>query len=143
MIKPKVLLVDDEVDFREVLRLRMEKRGLETDTAENGLQALEMVTGKNYDAVVLDLAMPGMDGIETLEKLLQQKPDLQIIVLTGQATVEKGVMAMKMGAADFLEKPAEIKALVDKIEKAQQKNIEAFEERLNKKLSDITKRRGW
>ena len=143
MIKPKVLLVDDEEEFREVLSQRMEKRGLDTDTAENGLQAIEMVENKNYDAIILDLAMPGLDGIETLERLLKQKPDLQIIVLTGQATVEKGVRAVKMGAADFLEKPAEIEALVAKIEQAQQKSIAAFEENLNKKISDITRKKGW
>ncbi|MFH2036076.1 MAG: response regulator [Candidatus Zixiibacteriota bacterium] len=143
MANPKVLLVDDEEDFREILSQRMQKRGLDTDEVGSGQAALDKVAENNYDAIVLDLAMPGMDGIETLEKLLKLKSDLQVIVLTGQATVAKGVQAVKMGAADFLEKPAEIESLVAKIAEAQQKNIAAFEDNLNKKISDITKKKGW
>ena len=139
----KVLLVDDEEDFREILAQRMISRGLDVDTAESGIKALEMVDSKSYDAVILDLAMPVMDGIETLERLLKKHSELQVIVLTGHATVEKGVAAVKMGAADFLEKPAEIESLVEKIEEAEAKKLAIFEQDLNKKISDITRKKGW
>lgn len=139
----KVLLVDDEEDFRDILSERMASRGLEIDTAESGMRALEMVELKVYDAIILDLAMPEMDGIETLQRLLKKQPSLQIIVLTGQATVEKGVAAVKMGAADFLEKPAEIESLVEKIEAAQAKRMEIFEQNLDKKITEITRKRSW
>jgi len=139
----KVLLVDDEEDFREILAQRMISRGLDVDSAESGIKALEMVDSKSYDAVILDLAMPVMDGIETLERLLKKHPELQVIVLTGHATVEKGVTAVKMGAADFLEKPAEIESLVEKIEEAEAKKLAIFEQDLNKKISDITRKKGW
>ncbi len=139
----KVLLVDDEKDFRDVLAERMSNRGLETDTAESGIKALEMIESKSYDAVILDLAMPEMDGIETLKRLLEKQPHLQVIVLTGQATVQKGVEAVKLGAADFLEKPAEIESLVTKIEEAQAKKLSLFEQNLDQKISDITRKKSW
>ena len=139
----KVLLVDDEEDFREILTQRMADRGLEVDGAESGMKALEMVDSKSYDAIILDLAMPEMDGIETLERLLKKNPNLQVIVLTGHATIEKGVTAVKMGAADFLEKPAEIESLMKKIGEAEARNIALFEQDLNKKISDITRKKGW
>ena len=139
----KVLLVDDEKDFRDVLAERMSNRGLETDTAESGIKALEMIEAKSYDAIILDLAMPEMDGIETLKRLLEKQPQLQVIVLTGQATVQKGVEAVKLGAADFLEKPAEIESLVAKIEEAQAKKLSLFEQNLDQKISDITRKKSW
>ena len=139
----KVLIVDDEEDFRDILSQRMISRGFAVDTAESGIRALEMADRSEYDAVILDLAMPEMDGMETLKKLLAKKPALQIIMLTGQGTIRQGVEAVKMGAADFLEKPAEIETLVSKIEAAHSKNVDRFEEELNKKISDITRKKSW
>ncbi len=139
----KVLLVDDEKDFREILAERMMGRGLDADTAESGFKALEMIESKSYDAIILDLAMPEMDGMETLKRLLAKQPHLQVIVLTGQATVQKGVEAVKLGAADFLEKPAEIESLMAKIEEAQARKLALFEQDLDKKISDITRKKGW
>jgi DNA-binding NtrC family response regulator len=101
------------------------------------------VKEKVYDAIILDLAMPEMDGIETLKRLFEVDKDLQIILLTGHATVEKGVEALKLGAVDFLEKPADISKLVGKINEAQRKRILLFEEDLDKKMSDIIKKKGW
>ncbi len=139
----KVLLVDDEQDFRDVLAQRMNNKGLDVDTAGSGQTAIEMVDSKRYDAVILDLAMPEMDGIETLERLLKKQPNLQVIVLTGQATVELGVKAVKMGAVDFLEKPAKIESLVEKVEKAEKVTLSLFEKNLDEKISDIISKKGW
>jgi DNA-binding NtrC family response regulator len=143
MAKCRILLVDDEVDFLEILSKRLIKRGMDVDTATDGPTAIKKAEGALYDAVILDLAMPGMDGMETLENLLRVKPSLQVIVLTGHATVEKGVKAVKMGAADFLEKPAEIESLIQKVEAAQVKTLALFEENLDKKINNITRKRGW
>ena len=143
MAAATVLLVDDEVDFSEALAERMRQRGLEVDTVENGMKALEQVAQKVYDAVLLDLAMPGMDGIETLKRMLQAKPDLQVILLTGKATVEKGVEAVKLGALEFLEKPAKIDTLMDRIQTAQARSVELSESRVEDMISDILKKKGW
>jgi len=143
MAKIKVLIVDDEEDFRGILSQRITARGFDVETAESGFQALEMAEKTAYDAVILDLAMPEMDGLETLKRLLENNRDLQVIMLTGQGTIQQGVEAVKIGAADFLEKPAEIEALVTKIEAAHSKKVDRFEEELSKKISDITKRKSW
>ena len=118
MTQYRVLLVDDEELFLTALAQRMAKRGYDVATAENGTVALEMAAARDFDVIVLDLAMPGIDGIETLKKLRVADPDIQIILLTGHATVSAGVEAMKLGAMDFLEKPADFKDLLAKIEEA-------------------------
>ena len=139
----KVLLVDDEQEFTEILSERMQTRGLNVDIAENGLVALEKVKDKSYDAVVLDLAMPEMDGIETLKQMLKVNPDLQIIFLTGNATLEKGIEAVKLGAVDFMEKPVNIGKLLEKIDEAKSTKNHLNEEKMDKNIKDILKKKGW
>jgi DNA-binding NtrC family response regulator len=143
MAAATILIVDDEVEFSEVVAERLRGRGFDVDTAENGPEALEKVKGKSYDAVVLDLAMPEMDGIKTLTRLLEIDKNLQVIMLTGRATVQKGVEAIKLGAVDFLEKPADITALIGKVTEAQEKRMAMFESDLEKKMSNLMKKKGW
>ncbi len=143
MAAATVLIVDDEVDFSGVIAERLRGRGFDVDTAESGAEALDKVKGKSYDAVVLDLAMPEMDGIETLARLLEIDKNLQVIMLTGRATVQKGVEAIKMGAADFLEKPADITDLIGKVTAAQEKRMAIFQTDLEKKMSNLMKKKGW
>lgn len=143
MPNTRVLIVDDEEEFATALAERMTNRGLHVDVAFNGEKALEFIESKPYDAVVLDLAMPGMDGIETLKRMLAFNADLQVIILTGKATVKQGVEAVKEGAFEFLEKPVRIETLVDKINIAKSRKSELTEERLNDMIDEITKRRGW
>jgi DNA-binding NtrC family response regulator len=143
MQKEKVLLVDDDADFTDVLSERMESRGVGVDTAASGGEALEKVKDKSYDAIILDLAMPEMDGVETLKRMLADNPDLQVILLTGHATLAKGVEAMKLGAMDFLEKPAEIQKLMEKIEKAKANRMLLVEKRSEEKLKEILKTKWW
>ncbi|PKK83041.1 MAG: two-component system response regulator [candidate division Zixibacteria bacterium HGW-Zixibacteria-1] len=143
MANVKVLIVDDEEDFRDILSQRMIARGFDVETAENGFKAIELASRKNFDAIILDLAMPEMDGLQTMEKLLAKDATLQIIMLTGQGTIQKGIEAVKMGAADFLEKPAEIETLVSKIEAAQAKKLALFTEELDQKISSIARKKGW
>jgi DNA-binding NtrC family response regulator len=143
MANERVLLVDDEVEFTQILSQRMEARGVGVDTAASGPEALKKAEAAPYDAIILDLAMPGMDGIETLKRLLEGNPDLQVILLTGHATLEKGVEAVKLGAVDFLEKPAEIGKLLEKIHQAQATRMLLVEERAEEKMQDILKSKGW
>jgi len=143
MAKEKVLLVDDDPEFIEVLSQRMEAREVEVDTATSGPEAVEKASDASYDAIILDLSMPGMDGMETLKRLLKDKPDLQVILLTGYATLEKGIEAVKLGAMDFLEKPAEIQKLMEKIEKAKANKMLLVEEQSEERLKGILKSKSW
>jgi DNA-binding NtrC family response regulator len=143
MSESTVLLVDDEEDFVEVLAERLEARGLTVDTAANGELALEKAGKRPFDAIVLDMAMPGMNGIETLQALLQINPDLQVILLTGRATLGQAVESMKLGALDFLEKPVDIETLVTKIAEAATKRSSLEEKRISDRLSDIMRKKGW
>jgi DNA-binding NtrC family response regulator len=143
MSECSVLLVDDEIDFVTVLAERLETRGLKVDTAEDGPTALAKASESTFDAILLDLAMPGMDGIQTLKGLLEINRDLQVILLTGQATLRQAVEAMKLGALDFLEKPAEIETLVEKIEDAALRRSKLDDKRIQQRIADIMKQKGW
>lgn len=143
MANEKVLLVDDEAEFTSLLASRLEERGLRVETASNGAEAIEKVKQGTYDAVILDLAMPGMDGIETMKSLLEKRPDLQVILLTGHASIEKGVEAVKLGAKDFLEKPADLAKLLQKIKDAKTERMLLVEKKIEEDLKDILKSRGW
>lgn len=114
----KVLLVDDEPDFLEALAVRMRVRGLDVTTTTSTVDALSMAERETYDVVVLDLMMPGMEGLEVLKTLKNQKPDLQIILLTGYATREMEAEALKLGAVDLIEKPADLDRMMEMIGEA-------------------------
>jgi len=139
----KILLVDDETDFLEVMSERMSARGMEVTTAESALEALDQVEKGGFDAIVLDLMMPGMDGLETLKAIKRKRPELQVILLSGHATLEKGVEAMKLGAMDFVEKPADIDALTEKIHQARAEKMVLVEKQMETKLKSIINARGW
>jgi DNA-binding NtrC family response regulator len=143
MANEKVLLVDDDAEFTEVLAERMGTRGLKVDTVNDGPSAITKAKDVSYDAIILDLAMPGMDGIETMKTLLKKQPDLQIILLTGHATVEKGVEAVKLGAVDFIEKPANLENLLGKIKKAQNQKMLLVENKIEDKITKIIREKGW
>jgi DNA-binding NtrC family response regulator len=138
-----VLLVDDEEEFVAALAERLEARGLRVETAASGKAALEHAQGKTFDAVLLDMAMPGLDGIETLKGLLTLNPDQQVILLTGRATLQQAVEAMKLGALDLLEKPAEITVLVARIESAAKRRTTLEDKRVQQRMKDIVRKKGW
>ena len=143
MASEKVLIIDDEREFTEALSERMETRGIKAVTAATGAEALGIVDKEKFDAVILDMVMPGMDGIETLKRLLEKNPDLQIILLTGHATVQTSVEAIKLGAADFLEKPVDIKKLMEKIKEAGAKRVALVEKQADGAINDILKSKDW
>jgi len=122
MMKPLVLLVDDEVPFVETMTKRLKKRDLVVNVAFSGQEALDILDKhRNTDVVILDVKMPGMDGIETLEKIKKSYPLTDVVMLTGHATVESAIEGMKKGAYDYLMKPCDIDQLMQKVEEATQK----------------------
>lgn len=117
--KIRVLLVDDEEQFVKNMARILKVRGFDVSTAFSGYDAVDKVKKEGlFDVVVLDVKMPGMDGIETLEKIKQWAPDTEVIMLTGHATLSSGVRAIRKGAYDYLMKPCEVEDLVEKVKEA-------------------------
>lgn len=143
MNKPKVLIVDDEEDFLEVLAERLKARGIMVETANNGLKALELVSKETFHAIFLDYAMPGLDGLATLKIMLEKKTDLLIYLLTGKATLKEGVEAIKLGARDVVEKPAELENLLKIIQDSESEYATRLEEKIKDSIKDILQTRGW
>ena len=114
----KVLLVDDEDDFVKSLSERMKMRDLEAGVALNGEQALDIVDEEIPDVMVLDLKMPGIDGMEVLKRVRKRYPDVQVIMLTGHGSEKDEKEARRLGAFEYLQKPAGINKLVGTIKKA-------------------------
>ena len=113
-----VLLVDDEDEFVKSLSERMQMRDLATDAALNGEQALELVDKEVPDVMVLDLKMPGIDGLEVLRRVRKTYPDVQVIMLTGHGSEKDEKEARRLGAFEYLQKPTEMDKLVETIKKA-------------------------
>src|SRR4030066_2038221 len=141
-IKADVLLVDDEEQFLKVLSQRLEGRGIKVDTSTSGEDALKRVEGKDFDAIILDLAMPGISGLETLKRIRSENPDVQIIMLTGHGPVEKGVEAVKAGAVDFLEKPADLNKILEKVAEAKRKRVLLVEKKHEERIKELLKSKG-
>lgn len=138
----KVLIVDDEKEFLAVMSERLESRGMDVSTSASAEDALEKIGGEPFDAVLLDLQMPGMDGLEALKRMKRKRPELQVILLTGHSTVQKGVEAIKLGAADVVEKPADLEALGEKIRKAKQRKMLIVEKAEKQRVIDALRRYG-
>ena len=139
----RVLLVDDEELFFKLLSERLEVRGLQVTSVTSGEDALARVEEQNFDVIVVDLAMPGIDGLDTLKLLKKQDPDLEIIMLTGHGTVHNGIAAMKLGAEDFLEKPVDIGVLLEKIGEAKDKRLLVLEKHSQDEIKKILTSTGW
>jgi len=138
-----VLLVDDEEEFVETLAERMRIRGMDVSTSNSGANALQLVDDEDFDVVVLDLKMPGVDGIEALKRIKRRRPDIQVVLLTGHATVEKGVEAIKEGALEFLEKPVDLRSLTDAIGKARATKMVLVEKETEERIKEILHHRSW
>jgi len=123
-MKTRILIVDDEEEFVKALSERLTIRDYDVTTSLSGEDAVEKVKHYLFDVVILDVAMPGMSGIETLREIKKIKPLTEVIMLTGHATVETAIEGLKLGALDFLLKPCETDDLVVKIDKAYEKKAE-------------------
>lgn len=125
MAAPFVLLVDDEAPFVETMTKRLEKRELKIISALSGQEALETLkNNRNVDVVILDVKMPGLDGIETLGEIKKSYPLTEVIMLTAHATVESAIEGMKRGAYDYLMKPCDIDQILNKVDEATKKKRE-------------------
>ena len=118
MKKMKILLVDDEKEFVETLSERMAMRDLASDIALNGEEALQMVEDDAPDVMVLDLKMPGIDGMEVLRKVKKAYPDVQVIMLTGHGSKKDEEEARRLGAFEYLQKPTGVDKIVQTIKRA-------------------------
>lgn len=143
MHKARILLVDDEEMFVEMLAERLEARGLDVAKALDGDQALERLKEKDFDVVILDVLMPGKDGIETLREMKNLKPLTEVIMLTGHATVQTAIDGMKLGAYDYLLKPTETKDLFEKIQGAYKRKSEHEERIRQAEIARITGSKAW
>lgn len=137
-MKPRILIVDDEKEFVETLAQRLSIREYDVTTAFSGKEAVETVKEYNFDVVILDVLMPGgMDGVETLREIKKMKPLTEVIMLTGNATVETAVEGMKTGAHDYLMKPCETEELIAKVNKAYERKAEQEERIRAVKVADV------
>ena len=135
--KAKVLLVDDEEDFLTMLAERLAVRGLKVESVTRGEDAVAQVDDQKFDLIVLDLSMPGIDGLETLKRIKAKQPDAEIIMLTGQGTIKSSMEAMKLGAEDFMEKPVDITELMDRISDARDKRLLVMPSKSAKEIEKI------
>ena len=120
----KVLLVDDETEFVQTLADRLRMRDLNPDVAYNGEEALTLAEENQPDVVILDVKMPGLDGIEVLKRIRKAYPKIEVIILTGHGTEEDEKKARQLGAFDYLRKPVDISNLVARVAKAFSQRME-------------------
>ena len=119
----KVMVVDDELDFLETIIKRLKARKIEVTGAESGQKALELLVSQEVDVMILDVKMPGMDGIETLREVKKRKPLTEVIMLTGHASVESGIQGMQLGAFDYVMKPVALDELLEKMRQAYEREL--------------------
>lgn len=132
-----VLLVDDEVEFLQTLMKRMRKRNVNVTGVKSGDEALEYLSMNPADVIVLDVKMPGMDGIETLREIKKRMPLVEVIMLTGHANLEVAIEGMELGAFDYLMKPINIDDLLYKVQDAYKKK--SIQEEKIKYMQDVVR----
>ena len=123
-MKARLLIVDDEEQFVEAISERLSIRDYDVTTSLTGEDAIKKITNYNFDVVILDVRLPGVDGTEVLRAIKNLKPLTEVIMLTGHGTVEMAIEGMKLGAFDFLMKPCETEDLTVKIDKAHDRKAE-------------------
>ena len=139
-IPVRILVVDDEKDFVEMFSLRLTRQGEKVSVAYSGQEALDLLEKNRIDVVVLDIRMPGMDGIETLKRIKASYPLVEVIMLTGHGSTETAVEGMKAGAFDYLMKPADFEDISEKLANAWKRKDEQ-EERIRKAEARLLLRR--
>ena len=132
-----VLLVDDEVEFLETLVKRLKRRNLSVSGVNSGEKAIEALAQAPVDIVVLDVKMPGMDGLTTLKEIKKRFPLIEVIMLTGHASMEVAIEGMEQGAFDYLMKPMDIDELLYKLQDAYKKKT-LHEERIKHAVDEVS-----
>ena len=142
MKEANILLVDDEKDFIDTMAKRLEKRNLKISKTFSGEDALKFLSGHpETEVVILDVKMPGMNGIETLKEIKRFYPLIEVIMLTGHATVNSGIEGMKLGAVDYLTKPCDLDHLLAKVDEAATKKRRHEEKIMEARLRELSIRR--
>ena len=137
-----VLLVDDEASFVETFAERLELRNFEISKAFSGEEALRILKeNQNVEVVILDVKMPGMDGIETLMEIKRRYPLVEVMMLSGHADVESAIEGMKQGAFDYLMKPVDMDQIIAKVTAAAAKKRQHEEKIIQARIKEITSRR--
>jgi DNA-binding NtrC family response regulator len=142
-MKINVLLVDDEKNFVEFLAERLQLRDFNVTTAFNGDEAINLVKENDFDVIVLDVQMPGKNGVETLKEIKKIEQLSQVIMLTGHATVKTAIQGMKNGAFDYLMKPTDTDELIEMMNKAYQLVAEQRDRIRQAEINNIVNKRGW
>ena len=139
MVTTNIMLVDDEEPFVETMIKRLTKKGLNVVGAFSGYEAIKKLeSNRMIDVVILDVKMPGMDGIEALKEIKRKFPLVEVIMLTGHATVESAIDGMKLGAFDYLMKPCEMEILLSKIQEAKDKKYKHEEKIREAKIKELS-----
>ncbi|GAB4206515.1 MAG: hypothetical protein Fur006_63650 [Coleofasciculaceae cyanobacterium] len=118
MSNSRILIVDDEKNLRFTMTMCLEPLGYEIGTADNGEDALRQLDNQEFDLILLDIRLPGMDGLDVLRRVVKQHPDIPIVMVSAHGTVESAVEAMKLGAVDFIQKPftpQELRTIVQQV----------------------------
>lgn len=139
-MNPRILIVDDEERFRTTLAKRLGEREFEVFTVGSGTEAIDEVQRRLYDVIILDIKMPGLDGIETLAELKKLNAGLEVILLTGHGTMDTAIEGMRKGAYDYLLKPCDIDLLVEKILGAYEIKAKRDERLLQAEIRGLIKR---
>ena len=142
-MKVKVLLIDDEDQFVDALAERLEFRGFSVTKAFSGDEGLEKLKQQETDVVLLDVLMPGKDGVETLREIRAMYPMVEVMMLTGHGTIDTAIEGLKLGAYDYLMKPTETGDLIDKILKAYARKAEQEERIRQARIDKVLAERGY
>jgi len=143
MIETRLLLVDDEDAFASAMEKRLTHRNMKVSVTLSGEEALSALDqDPDIDVVLLDIKMPGMDGIAALREMKRNHPLVEVIMLTGHATVESAIDGMKLGAFDYLMKPGDIETLVKKVQEAKEKKRDQERRIMDATGKELRRRRG-
>jgi DNA-binding NtrC family response regulator len=119
--KSKLLLVDDEADFRDIMAKFFSRRKIDVEMAGGCMEALDWIGKESFDVVIMDVSMPGLDGIDCMAEIKKVQPEVEVIILTGHASINAGLIGMKKGAFDYCLKPIDFDELLEKIILARKK----------------------
>ena len=133
----KLLMIDDEQDFLESAAAALGRRGFDVRVARDGRSALDLVEHESFDAIVLDLKMPGLDGVEVFRRLMTLTPGTPVLMLTGHGSIESAFETSKRGIADYLEKPCDLEDLAAHIKTAIARRVEDTEKVRARMIDDI------
>jgi DNA-binding NtrC family response regulator len=123
MRKPRLLIVDDEIPFTANLLKLLSRKGYEVSVVNDGYSALRIIEEQEFDVVILDQKMPGIDGVTTLKELKKKRPHLEVIMLTGHGSIESGVQGLQLGAFNYVMKPITFPELLEQIVHAYERKI--------------------